>query len=179
MTQKQPPLLDFAEACNLLRKLFNTKSLDVSVFYDAGWGSSPAQVSIVLDGNGQGPLAYVTLETYERLQAAGVVGPNNLRTFKARRSHPYVGEGAVAQWLPRMYGVSRRYPKLSAAEKDAVLAAVAQYVENGADPAWKRNRDGDPIAPLPGVGLKLTFGWAMNGGRYLADIRRSRSLATA
>lgn len=66
----------------------------VSVFWDRGWGDSgqPLEISIIVDGNGQKPIAWITKEVYKELLATGVIEPNTLQTFKARRLHDFQPE---------------------------------------------------------------------------------------
>jgi hypothetical protein len=61
------------------------------VFWDRGWGDSgqTAEVSIIVDGNGQQPKAHITKSVYTALVDAGTVGENTLMTFKARRIHDF------------------------------------------------------------------------------------------
>jgi hypothetical protein len=63
----------------------------VSVFWDRGWGDSgqKAEISIIVNGNGQKPLAYITKSVYKELLSSGVIEPNTLQTFKARRLHDF------------------------------------------------------------------------------------------
>jgi hypothetical protein len=64
----------------------------VCVFWDRGWGDSGqiAEISIIEDGDGQNPRAFITPELYRELIYAGVVERrNSLRTYKARRLHEY------------------------------------------------------------------------------------------
>lgn len=172
MAKKEPKVLEYAEAAALMHKIFEKQTLDVSVFVDSGWGNAPTEISIIVDGNGQGPVAYITKEAYEKLLQAGVIGENNLYTFKARRNHPYVGHGLIEKCLPMMNSVSRYFPRMTPVEKGAVLRAVHQYAEDGPDVGWSRDKDGEYKAVLPDVGLVLKFGWAPAGGRYLSSIRR-------
>jgi hypothetical protein len=66
----------------------------VSVFWDRGWGDSgqKVEISIIVDGNGQKPLAYITKSVYKELLASGAIEPNTLQTFKARRLHDFQPE---------------------------------------------------------------------------------------
>jgi hypothetical protein len=63
----------------------------VSVFWDRGWGDSgqTAEISIIVDGNGQDPRARITAEVYKALREQNIVGENTLMTFKARRVHDF------------------------------------------------------------------------------------------
>lgn len=73
-----------------LRQLAETHDW-VSVFWDRGWGDSgqTAELSIIVSGNGQQPKAWLTPDVYRALLDQKVVGPNSLKTFKARRLHNY------------------------------------------------------------------------------------------
>jgi hypothetical protein len=64
---------------------------DSEVFVDRGWGDAPLEISIIRDGNGQKPLAFITHETLKQLQAEGLLGPNCLMTYKARKLYPFIG----------------------------------------------------------------------------------------
>lgn len=171
MAKKEPKVLDYAAAAALMHKIFEKQTLDVSVFVDGGWGDRPTNISIIADGDGQNPLAYVSKETYERLQASRVIGQNNLRTYKSRFNHPYVGHGLAEKCLPLMDSVARYFPRMSLAEKGAVLRAVSQYMENGRDESWPQDKDGLYKVLLADVGLVLKFGWSPSG-RFLSSIRR-------
>jgi hypothetical protein len=65
----------------------------VSVFWDRGWGDSGqvADISITVDGDGQMPIARITDDVYRDLLAQGIIAPNSLRTYKARKSHDFKG----------------------------------------------------------------------------------------
>lgn len=179
MTNMQSKVIDFAAAVALMHKLCETKTLDVAVFYDKGASKQPSDISIIADGDGQKPLAFISEETYSRLQKAAVIGTNNLITFKTRRNHPYLGHGNLEECLPRMQSVARYFPKLSDVEKTAVLRTLYDYVKNGAPTDWPTDKDNYHIATLADVGLVLKFGWSMNGGRFLSSIRRQRQLLAA
>jgi hypothetical protein len=85
-----PTLTTVEEATNTLRELAETHDW-VSVFWDRGWGDSgqTAEISIIVDGNGQQPKAWVTTEVYKQLVRRHVVGENTLMTYKARRVHDF------------------------------------------------------------------------------------------
>jgi hypothetical protein len=85
-----PTLTTTDEAHALLRELADSHDW-VSVFWDRGWADSgqTAEVSIIVDGNGQEPKAFITADVYEALTAARVVEPDSLKTYKARRLHDY------------------------------------------------------------------------------------------
>ena len=63
----------------------------VSVFWDRGWGedSGPAEISIIVDGDGQHPQAHLTPEVYAALREQQVIKPDTLKTYKARRLHDF------------------------------------------------------------------------------------------
>lgn len=93
MTNQQttiPTLATTEEAITLMDRLAADHEW-VAVFWDRGWGDSGqvAEISIIVDGDGQNPKAYITADVYRRLCDAGTVGPNSLETFKARRVHDY------------------------------------------------------------------------------------------
>jgi hypothetical protein len=90
MTDNIPTLTDVVDAEDLLRELAETHEW-VSVFWDRGWGASGqvAEISIIVDGDGQQPKARITKSVYAALVDAGTVGENTLMTFKARRIHDF------------------------------------------------------------------------------------------
>jgi len=81
------------EAEDLLGELVSTHEW-VSVFWDRGWGDSgqPVEISIIVGGNGQNPKALLDKEIYRELLDNGVIRPNSLQTFKARKLHDYCNE---------------------------------------------------------------------------------------
>lgn len=85
-----PTLTETAEAVSMLEQLRETHEW-VSVFWDRGWGDSgqPLEISIIVDGNGQKPLAWITREVYQELRDQQVIRENTLQTFKARRLHDF------------------------------------------------------------------------------------------
>lgn len=85
------PALDTVEDAVAVLDQLRDRYEWVSVFWDRGWGDSgeEAEISIIEDGNGQAPRAYITASVYERLVVSGTVAPNSLRTFKARKLHDY------------------------------------------------------------------------------------------
>ena len=85
-----PTLTTAEEATALLADLAEAHDW-VSVFWDRGWGDSgqTAEISIIIDGNGQEPKAYLTDEAYRVLLADKTIPPNSLKTFKARKPHDY------------------------------------------------------------------------------------------
>ncbi len=83
-------LISYEECIELMKNLYQ-QTHDVSVFYDRGWGDSPLNISIITDGYGSRPHAYISYETYQKLLNNNIIGQNDLRTFKARRNHQYKG----------------------------------------------------------------------------------------
>ena len=77
--------LNFNSAIELLRSF-----PDSEVFVDRGWGDAPLKISIIRDGNGQKPLAFITYDTLKQLQTSGLLGPNCLVTYKARKLYPFI-----------------------------------------------------------------------------------------
>lgn len=61
----------------------------VSVFWDRGWGESPLEISIIVDGDGQDPKAWITTDVYRALLDQKTIQPNSLATHKARKLHDY------------------------------------------------------------------------------------------
>lgn len=78
------------EAEDLLAELGSVHEW-VSVFWDRGWGDSGqvAEISVIVDGNGQNPKALIDDVIYRELLDLGAIRPNSLQTFKARRLHDY------------------------------------------------------------------------------------------
>lgn len=89
-TKTTPTLTTTHGARTMLDHLAETHEW-VSVFWDRGWGDSgeKAEISIIVDGNGQQPKAWITPEVYKDLRERGIVQPNSLKTFKARRVHNF------------------------------------------------------------------------------------------
>jgi hypothetical protein len=77
-----------AEAEALMRRLAKDNEW-VSVFWDRGWGDSGqvAEISVIVDHNGQMPKALLTPDIYKELQASNVIRGNTLQSFKARKIH--------------------------------------------------------------------------------------------
>jgi hypothetical protein len=63
----------------------------VSVFWDRGWGDSgqPLEISIIVDGDGQAPLAWLTRDVYRELLAQQAIQPNSYGGYKARKLHDF------------------------------------------------------------------------------------------
>lgn len=90
-TRTEVPTLTTAdEAHALLRELAETHEW-VSVFWDRGWGDSgqTAEISIIVGGNGNQPLAWITPDVYLELRERKLIAANSLKTFKARRIHDF------------------------------------------------------------------------------------------
>lgn len=89
-TTTVPTLTTTDDAITFMNELAETNDW-VSVFWDRGWGDSGqvAEISIIVDGNGQQPKALITAEVYAKLLRDGVIPPNSLRTYKARRLHDF------------------------------------------------------------------------------------------
>lgn len=87
-----PDLETSAEAEAMLQELAQSHEW-VSVFWDRGWGDSgqPLEVTIIVDGNGQMPKALINRKIYDDLRERGVISPNSLQTFKARKLHDFCG----------------------------------------------------------------------------------------
>lgn len=88
----ETPTLDTTDAAvDLMRALVAAGSPWVAVFWDRGWGDSGqvAEISIIEDGNGQNPRAFITADVYAALREAGTIEPNSLHTFKKRRIHDF------------------------------------------------------------------------------------------
>jgi hypothetical protein len=89
-TATVPTLSTVDDAHSLLRELAETHDW-VSVFWDRGWGDSgqPLEISIIVDGNGQQPKAFITADVYEALRQQEIIPANTLKTFKARSLHNF------------------------------------------------------------------------------------------
>jgi hypothetical protein len=85
-----PTLTTVDDAHTLLRHLADTHDW-VSVFWDRGWGDSDqaVEITIIVDGNGQQPKAWITPDVYRGLRDQNIIGENRLMTFKARRVHDF------------------------------------------------------------------------------------------
>lgn len=80
------------EAIDLMRELRkDSKNVHIAVFWDRGWGDvgNAINISIIVNGNGQKPIAWITKEVYKELLTKRHIKPNSLRTFKARKCHDY------------------------------------------------------------------------------------------
>ncbi|MFC7344926.1 hypothetical protein [Saccharopolyspora griseoalba] len=96
-----PTLATADEAVELAYALaIRAQTDDVAAFWDRGWGDSGgvAEISVIVDGNGQNPRALLTPVVYKELSESGAIGPNVLTTFKARRVHQFQLPGAVDAW---------------------------------------------------------------------------------
>jgi hypothetical protein len=166
------PTLDQAGAKALMERIFTTKTLDVSVFVD-GRGLNPAEISIIKDGDGQSPLAYIDHATFQALEQAGDIHTNNMVPYKSRRNHQYRGSGWLGEFGQHMMGAATAIPRLTGPEKRVVGRAVRRYIGNRETPkSWARTKEGDTQARFEGAGLLVTFGWSAQGGRYLSAVRR-------
>jgi hypothetical protein len=90
ITDTIPTLTTVEDAHAKLRELAEHHEW-VSVFWDRGWGDSgqTAEISIIVNGNGQEPLAWLTAEVYRALRDQRTVGENTLMTYKKRRVHDF------------------------------------------------------------------------------------------
>lgn len=85
-----PTLTTTEDATNLMAELAASNEW-VAVFWDRGWGDSgqPVDISIIVDGDGQNPKAWITPDVYTELLKQHTIAPNSLQTFKARRIHDF------------------------------------------------------------------------------------------
>jgi len=85
-----PLLTTVDEAAAKLRELAETHDW-VYVFWDRGWGDhgEPAEITIVVDGDGQDPKARITADVYRQLREQNVVAANTYGGYKARRVHDF------------------------------------------------------------------------------------------
>ena len=86
-----PTLGTVAEALEFMTELRGGYD-DVAVFWDRGWGDSgqQAEITVIVDGNGQMPLARLGDGVYRDLVRDELVGANCYGGFKARRFHDFV-----------------------------------------------------------------------------------------
>lgn len=78
----------------------------VSVFWNRGWGDSPTDISIIVDGDGQNPRAQITRDVYTTLVSNQVIGANTYVGFKARRIHDYKAPPIPVKTGPRANDVA-------------------------------------------------------------------------
>ena len=173
MPKNRPvPTLGAADAKKLMDKIFTKDTLDVSVFYDAR-GLNPAEISIIKNGDGQSPLAFIDHTTYQALEQSGAIHPNNMVVYKSRRNHQYRGKGWLGEFGQAMMGAATAVARLSGPEKAVVARAVRRFIgKKDAPKSWKRTPSGDYQARFENAGLLVTFGWSVAGGRYLSSVRR-------
>ncbi len=106
------PTIDTTDAARAILGELAGRHEWVSVLWDRGWGDSgeTAQISVIVDGDGQRPMAWLTPEVYRELVADATVAANSLKTFKARRVHDFkappepeltVSSGDVAETVVR------------------------------------------------------------------------------
>lgn len=173
MPKNRPvPTLGLADAKKLMAKIFTKDTLDVSVFVN-GRGFNPAEISIIKGGDGQSPLAFIDHATYQALEKSGDIHPNNMVVYKSRRNHQYRGSGWLGEFGQAMMGAATAVPRLSGPEKAVVARAVRRFIgKKEAPKSWTRTPDGDYQARFEGAGLLVTFGWSLQGGRYLSAVRR-------
>lgn len=173
MPKNRPvPTLGAADAKKLMAKIFTKDTLDVSVFYD-GRGLNPAEISIIKNGDGSSPLAFIDHTTYQELAKNGDIHPNNMVEYKSRRNHQYRGKGWMGEFGQAMMGAATAVARLKAPEKAVVARAVRRFIgKKDAPKSWTRTPSGDYLARFDGAGLLVTFGWSTSGGRYLSSVRR-------
>ncbi|MCW6008707.1 hypothetical protein K1W54_29800 [Micromonospora sp. CPCC 205371] len=104
-----PTLTTVEDAHAMLRELAETHDW-VSVFWDRGWGDSgqPLEISIIVDGNGQQPLAWITADVYRALLDQGIIPANTLKTFKARKLHNYKIEESEPEPAPTSNDIAEK-----------------------------------------------------------------------
>lgn len=89
-----PTLTSVEDALALMARL--AERFDwVAVFWDRGWGDhgESAEISIIVDGNGQMPYAYLTTDLYKELRGRKLIAENTYGGYKARRVHDFICEG--------------------------------------------------------------------------------------
>lgn len=83
--------INYKEAIDLMLK-YNQDKNEVGVFTDNGWGEGVENdrvFSIILNGDGQNPLAYISRDTFEKLKTNRLIGSNILKTYKDRTYHEF------------------------------------------------------------------------------------------
>lgn len=128
----ETPTLDTtAAAVDLMRALAAAGRPWVAVFWDRGWGDSGqvAEISIITDGDGQNPHAFLTPQVYELLRVQDIIEPNSLQTFKARKIHKFAEQPA---------------PELTAEEKRPQPQALAAPLAR----QWVRQEFGSEDFPV-------------------------------
>jgi hypothetical protein len=178
MPKNRPvPTLGLEAAKKLMDKVFNTDTLDVAVFVNDRGG--PREISIIRNGDGQSPIAFIDQATYDALLASKDIHLNNMVEYKSRKNHQYRGSGWLGEFGELMQGAATAVARLSSIEKGGLERIVRQVLgEKKAPPNWEY-ADGYYRGRLDDVGLMVTFGWSMNGGRYLASVRRLPKSAKA
>ena len=84
--------LNYHQAISCMIEL-KKETNDVGIFTDRGWGDDPeveTSYDIIIDGNGQKPVAWITKETFNLLLKNKIIGPNTLLTYKARTFHDFI-----------------------------------------------------------------------------------------
>lgn len=89
-TNTVPTITTVEDAHSLLKQLADSHDW-VSVFWDRGWGDSgqKAEISIIVDGNGNDPKAMITTDVYRALLNQKIIGTDCYAGFKARRDHDF------------------------------------------------------------------------------------------
>lgn len=88
-------MIDYNAALKLMNVL-QTGYDNIEVFTDRGWGDDPQRkraYHIIIDGNGQEPVAEISKETFQKLRKNGFLGENILETYKARTLHAFIEGG--------------------------------------------------------------------------------------
>jgi hypothetical protein len=90
MNDTIPTISSVEEATDTLHTLAHDHDR-VSVFWDRGWGDSgqTADITIMVDGNGNDPKVRITDEVYRTLIAENIIGGNTYGGFKKRRIHDF------------------------------------------------------------------------------------------
>lgn len=166
------PVLDAKQAKALMRRIFETETLDVAVFVDQGWGNSPLNITIIKDGDGQAPVASITPKVYEQLLADRSICGDNLNTHKARKNHQFRGTGWFKTSRTAMLGAATSYPALERRQKEAVRRAVRGFEKRGAPKRAKTEYSGSCIlstVDYPHADLRIVFG-RQYGAPYVESI---------
>lgn len=86
--------VDYDEAIRIMSGIKKETS-NIGIVTDRGWDDDPTTettYSIIKDGHGQKPLAYISKDTFDRLRKNNEIDENCLLTYKARTFHLFRGK---------------------------------------------------------------------------------------
>jgi hypothetical protein len=86
-----PALTSVTDAVEFMTALHRIHG-DVGVFWDRGWGDDrqKTEITVIVDGDGQIPLARIDPDVYRDLVKDELIGENTYGGFKARRFHDFL-----------------------------------------------------------------------------------------